>query len=81
MLEVSSNYLFVLPNHLVEIARAYKVYDLGLTPFLTMSQLYHGGQFTNSCVSWFSHTSTPHNNLPKQLAVFPHRLSPLVEDE
>ena len=55
--------------------------DWGLTPFLTISQLYHGGQFTYSCVSWFSHTSTPHNNLPKQLAAFPHRLSPLVEDE
>ena len=53
----------------------------GLTPFLTISQSYHGGQFTYSCVSWFSHTSTPHNNLPKQLAAFPHRISPLVEDE
>ena len=48
----------------------------GLTPFLTISQLYHGGQFTYS-----SHTSTPHNNLPKQVAAFPHRLSPLAEDE
>ena len=38
--------------------------DWGLTPFLTISQLYHGGKFTYSCISWFSHTSTPHNNLP-----------------
>ena len=55
--------------------------DWGLTPFLTISQSYHGGQFIYSCISWFSHTSTPHNNLPKQLAAFSHRLSPLVEDE
>ena len=55
--------------------------DWGLTPFLTISQLYHGGQFTYLCISWFSHTSTPHNNLPKQLAAFTHRLSPLVKDE
>ena len=55
--------------------------DWGLTPLLTISQLYHVGQFTFSCISWFSHTSTPHNNLPKQLAAFPHRLSPLVEDK
>ena len=55
--------------------------DWGLTPFLSISQSYHGGQFTYSCVSWFSYTRIPHNNLPKQLAAFPHRLSPLVEDE
>ena len=55
--------------------------EWGLTPFLTISQLYHVGQFTYSCISWFSHTSTPHNNLYKQLAAFPHRLSPLVENE
>ena len=53
----------------------------GLTPFLTLSQSYHSGQLIYSCISWFSHTSTPHNNLSKQLAAFPHRLSPLVEDE
>ena len=35
--------------------------------FLT---LYHGSQFTYSCISWFSHTSTPPNNLPKQLLLF-----------
>ena len=45
------------------------------------TQLYHCGQFTYSCISWFSHTNTLHNNLPQQLAAFPHRLSPLVEDE
>ena len=55
--------------------------DWGLTPFLTISQSYLGGQFTYSCVSWFSQTSTPHNNLPKQLAAFPYRLRPLVEDK
>ena len=38
----------------------------GLTPFLTISQLYHGGQFTYSCISLFSHTSTPHNNTSKR---------------
>ena len=54
---------------------------LGFYAVLTISQLYHGGQFTYSCISWFPHTSTPYNNLPKQLAAFPHRLSPLVEDE
>ena len=53
----------------------------GWTPFLTISQSYHSGQFTYTRFSWFSHTSTPHNNLPKQLAAFPKRLSPLVEDE
>ena len=58
-----------------------RLIDWGLTPFLTISQLFHGGQFTYSCISWFSHTSTPHISLPKQLAAFPHRLSPLVEDE
>ena len=44
---------------------------------------YHCDQFTYSCVSWFSHTSTPHNILSKQLAAFPHRLlnSPLVNNE
>ena len=55
--------------------------DWGLTPFLNISHLYHGGQFTYSCIYWFSHTSTPQNNLPKQLAAFTHRLSPLVEDK
>ena len=59
----------------------YWLIDWGVTSFLTISQLYHGCQFTYSCISWFSHTSTPHNNLPKQLAAFPHRLHPLVEDE
>ena len=34
---------------------------------LTFSKSYHGGQFTLPWISWFSHTSTPHNNLPKQL--------------
>ena len=48
---------------------------------LTISQLYQGGQFTYSCIFLFSHTSTPYNNLPKQLAAFPLSLSPLVEDE
>ena len=61
--------------------RRHWLIDWGLTPFSTISQLYHGRQFTYSCISWFSHTSTPHNNLPKQLAAFPHRLSSLVEDE
>ena len=37
-------------------------------------QLYHGGQFTYSYVSSFSHTSTPYNILSKQLAAFPHIL-------
>ena len=35
--------------------------------FLTFSQSYHGGQFTYSCVSWFSHTTTAHNNLSNWL--------------
>ena len=60
---------------------SYWLIDWGWTPFLTISQSYHGGQFTFTRFSWFSHTSTPHNNLPKQLAAFPQRLSPLVEDE
>ena len=29
-------------------------------------QSYHGGQFTYLCVSWRSHTSSPHNRLSKQ---------------
>ena len=48
---------------------------------LTISQSYHVGQFTYVYVSWFSHTSTQHNNLLKQLAAFSHRLSQLVEDK
>ena len=57
--------------------------DWGLTPFSIIVQSYHGDQFTYSCVSWFSHTSTPHNIFSKQLAAFPQRLlnSPLVKDE
>ena len=47
---------------------AKQLIDWGLTPFLTIS---HDGQFTYSCISWFSHTSTPHNNLPKQNAKQP----------
>ena len=65
----------------IEDSTLIELIEWGLTPFLTISQLYHGGQFTYSCISWFSHTSTPHNNLPKQLAAFPQRLIPLVEDE
>ena len=30
-------------------------------------------QFTYSCISWFSPTSTPNNKLPKQLAAFPSK--------
>ena len=48
--------------------------DLGLTPFSTTVQSYHGGQFTYAYVSWFSNTSTPHDILSTQLAAFPHRL-------
>ena len=44
------------------------VIDFGLTPFSTISQSYNGGMFTYPCVSWLSHTSTPHNMLSKQLA-------------
>ena len=32
--------------------------DYGLTPFSTIVQSYHGGQFTYSCISWLSNTST-----------------------
>ena len=41
------------------------------------------GNSSPECVFWFSHTSTPHNILSKQLAAFPHRLlkCPLVKDE
>ena len=48
--------------------------DWGFTPFSTICQSYHGGQFTYTCVSWLPHTSKPHNKLLKQLAAFPHRL-------
>ena len=34
---------------------------------------YHSSQLTYPCVSWLSHTSTPHNTLSKQLAAFPHK--------
>ena len=54
---------------------------LGFDAVFNNFSVIYGGQFTYSCISLFSHTSTPHNNLPKQLAAFPHRLSPLVEDE
>ena len=46
----------------------------GLTPFSTIFQSYHSGQFTYSFVSWLSLTSTSYNILSKQLAGFPHRL-------
>ena len=36
--------------------------DWGLTPFITISQLYHGGQFTYSSNSCFFHTSTPQSS-------------------
>ena len=40
----------------------------------TIVQSYQGGLFTNSYVSWRSHTSTSYNISSKQLAAFPHRL-------
>ena len=46
-----------------------------------LSYITAASSFTYSCISWFSHNSTPHNNLPKQLGAFLDRLSPLVEDE
>ena len=57
--------------------------DKGLMPLPTIFQSYHGNQFTYSCVSWLSNTSTPHTILSKQLAAFPQRLlnSPLVKYE
>ena len=58
-----------------------KLFDWLIDLGLTISQSYHSGQLTYSCISWFSNTSTPRNNLPKQLAAFPHRLSPFVKDE
>ena len=39
-----------------------------LTPFSTVFQLYHGGQYTYPCFSW----SSFHNILSKPLASFPH---------
>ena len=44
--------------------------DRRLTPFSTNFQSYHCCQFTYPYVSLFSHTSTPHNNLSKQLDAF-----------
>ena len=41
-------------------------------PFSTIVQSDHGGQVTYPCVSWLSHTSSPHNSLSQQLAAFPH---------
>ena len=57
--------------------------DCCLTPLSNKFQSYHGDQITYSCVFWFSHTSTPHNILSKQLATFLHRPlnSPLGKDE
>ena len=46
----------------------------GLTPFSTIFQSYYDSQFTYPCVSWLLHTSTPYNNLSKQLTAFPDRL-------
>ena len=42
----------------------------------TIWQLNHGGQFTYSCNSWLSHTSTLHSSLSKQLTASPRRLVP-----
>ena len=42
--------------------------------FSTFCLSCHGGQFTYSYVSWFSHTSISHKILSKQLAAFPHAL-------
>ena len=55
---------------------------LGFNAAFNFVSSCQGDQFTYSCVSWYSHTSTPHNILSKQLAAFPHRLlnSPLVKD-
>ena len=39
---IDHNTLIGIPKILIE---------WGLTPFLTISQLYHGGQFTYSCIS------------------------------
>ena len=35
----------------------------GLTSFLTISLSYHGGQFTHSCVSRFSHSPVLHTTI------------------
>ena len=48
--------------------------DWGLTPFIIFFQSYHGDQFTYSCVSRLSYTSTQPNILSKQLAALPYRL-------
>ena len=57
-----------------------RLIDWGLTPFLTISVISR--RPVDLLIHfWFSYTSTPHNHLPKQLAAFPHRLSPLVENE
>ena len=74
----------LLLGYLCQEARESMSIDwLGFNPFSTIFQSFHGNQFTFSNVSWFSHTSTPHNILSKQLTAFPHRLLniPLVKDE
>ena len=43
-----------------------------LTPFSTVSQLYHGNQCTYPCFPGVLLTSTIHNILSKPLATFPH---------
>ena len=78
-LEVKSICNVVLP---IIMTWEFLVIDwLGLNDVFNNFSVIYGGQFTYTRISWFSHTSTPHNNLPKQLAAFPHILSQLVEDE
>ena len=69
---------FVLawPNNVMVVARQ-GFMDRGLMPFSTI--LLRSVQI-HMC-TWFSHTSTQHNSLSKQLAAFPHRVCPLLKDE
>ena len=52
--------------------KAVRLIERCLTPFATVFQLYHGGQWTYPCFHGVLLSSTPHNILSKPLAAFPH---------
>ena len=52
------------------------LFDWGLTPFLTFSQSYHGGQFTFSCVSLFFSHQFSTQQYSQATGCFSYRLSP-----
>ena len=68
--------LMIIYNQIRSVVRIGQLIDWGLTPFLTISQLYHGGQFTYSSISWFSHSYITAASSPTHQ--FPGFLTPVL---